>query len=116
MMANPVIRYLTTLLLATLLLVVTLPAGASVTHAAEGGQVFSSATHDEHEERCCLPEQERCCLPELGGHGLCHASAALPAEDSPRVSTPSHSPVQTVRIQFLTRPQPPLLKPPTITL
>jgi hypothetical protein len=108
MMANPVIRYLTTLLLATLLLVVTLPAGASVTHAAEGGQVFSSATHDEHEERCCLPE--------LGGHGLCHASAALPAEDSPRVSTPSHSPVQTVRIQFLTRPQPPLLKPPTITL
>src|SRR5210317_887843 len=94
------------LLLASLMLAVTLPAGASPSVAVDDGPLLVDASHYEHDERCCLSE--------LGGHRLCHATAALFNASVPGHAVPAADCIVLFRVALVTRTPPPILKPPIV--
>lgn len=99
-------KMLIALLLASLMLAVTLPAGASPSVAVDEGPLLVDASHDEHGERCCLSE--------LGGHSLCHVTAALFNASVPSTAVPAADSSVLFREALVTRTLPPILKPPIV--
>ncbi|MDX1594895.1 MAG: hypothetical protein R3298_11640 [Gammaproteobacteria bacterium] len=106
MSVRALIRHLLAALAVGALLFAGLPgsAVANDVHPDTADPVTAAVPDDDHGERCCLPD--------LGGHGQCHATAALADVGNPPWSGRAGTVPADPRPSLPTRRGPPLLEPP----